>query len=31
MIISIIAAVDEGGGIGIRNKIPWHLPADLKR
>jgi len=31
MIISIIAAVDEGGGIGIKNKIPWHLPADLKR
>jgi dihydrofolate reductase len=31
MIISIIVAVDEGGGIGIKNQIPWHLPADLKR
>ena len=31
MIISIIVAVDEVGGIGIDNKIPWHLPADLKR
>jgi dihydrofolate reductase len=31
MIISIIVAVDEGGGIGFQNKMPWHLPADLKR
>ena len=31
MIISIIVAVDEVGGIGIDNKIPWYLPADLKR
>jgi len=31
MIISIIAAMDEYGGIGIENQIPWHLPADLAR
>ena len=31
MIISIIAAMDEKWGIGIDNKMPWHLPADLKR
>ena len=31
MIISIIAAMDEKRGIGIDNKMPWHLPADLKR
>ena len=31
MIISIIVAMDERGGIGIRNQVPWHIPADLKR
>ena len=31
MIISLIVAMDERGGIGIRNQIPWHIPADLKR
>ncbi len=31
MIISIIAAMDENGGIGFENLIPWHLPADLAR
>jgi dihydrofolate reductase len=31
MIISIIAALDKEFGIGIDNKMPWHLPLDLKR
>jgi dihydrofolate reductase len=31
MILSIIAAMDEGGGIGKDNQIPWHLPDDLAR
>lgn len=31
MIISIIAAMDKDRGIGIDNKMPWHLPTDLKR
>lgn len=29
MIISIIAAVAENRVIGNKNKLPWHLPADL--
>jgi dihydrofolate reductase len=28
MSISMIYAMDEQGGIGIDNKIPWRLPAD---
>jgi len=31
MIISIIVALDENRGIGLKNQIPWHLPADLAR
>ena len=31
MKLSVIAAVDEKGTIGSHGKIPWHLPADLKR
>jgi dihydrofolate reductase len=31
MILSIIAALDEQGGIGFQNQMPWHLPADLRR
>ena len=31
MIITIIVALDERGGIGIDNHIPWHLPGDLAR
>ncbi len=29
--ISIIAALDEKRGIGRDNKLPWHIPEDLKR
>ncbi|MFB4163163.1 dihydrofolate reductase [Alteribacillus sp. JSM 102045] len=28
--ISFIAAMDENRVIGYENKMPWHLPADLK-
>lgn len=31
MIVSIIVAMDEGRGIGIGNRLPWHLSTDLKR
>ena len=31
MIISLIVAMDENRGIGVLNRIPWHLPDDLKR
>lgn len=31
MILSIIAALDEEGGIGVENRMPWHLPGDLSR
>ncbi|HQX43244.1 MAG: dihydrofolate reductase [Saprospiraceae bacterium] len=30
MIISAIVAMNPDGLIGDQNKIPWHLPADLK-
>ncbi|MGX5817327.1 dihydrofolate reductase [Chitinophaga lutea] len=29
-LISIIVAVSENNVIGIGNKLPWHLPADLQ-
>jgi len=31
MIISIIAAMDENRVIGRGNRLPWHLPVDLRR
>ena len=31
MIISLIAAIDEQGGIGRGGKLPWRLPADQQR
>ncbi|PJA00062.1 MAG: hypothetical protein COX78_01045 [Candidatus Levybacteria bacterium CG_4_10_14_0_2_um_filter_35_8] len=29
--VSLIVAVDENRGIGKNGKMPWHIPADLKR
>ena len=29
--VAIIAAVARNGVIGQRNRMPWHLPEDLKR
>jgi len=31
LIISLIVAMDRRRGIGYKNKLPWRLPADLKR
>ena len=31
MIISLIVALDEKGGIGKDNRLPWHINSDLKR
>jgi dihydrofolate reductase len=30
MIISILVAASQNNVIGINNKLPWHLPADMK-
>ncbi|WP_442601639.1 dihydrofolate reductase [Paenibacillus sp. KN14-4R] len=30
MILSYIVAMDRNRAIGHENKLPWHLPADLK-
>jgi len=30
MILAAIAAMSENRVIGTKNKLPWHLPADLK-
>lgn len=31
MRVSLIAALADNGIIGVDNRMPWHLPADLKR
>jgi len=31
MIVSLIVAMDEKGGIGVNDRLPWHLSSDLKR
>jgi len=31
VIISLVVAMDEAGGIGKMGKLPWRLSADLKR
>lgn len=31
MVVSIICAVAANGVIGIQNRLPWKLPADLQR
>lgn len=31
MIISLIVAMDEQGGIGIKGALPWRLSSDLQR
>jgi dihydrofolate reductase len=31
MRLSLVVAVAENGVIGDGNRLPWHLPADLKR
>jgi len=31
MKITLIAAMDRNNVIGYKGKMPWHLPADLKR
>ena len=31
MIISLIAAMDEKRGIGLKGKLPWRLSSDMKR
>ncbi|MBA3562828.1 MAG: dihydrofolate reductase [Gammaproteobacteria bacterium] len=30
MILSIVVAMDQNGLIGANNRLPWHIPADLR-
>jgi dihydrofolate reductase len=30
VIVSLIVAMDENGGIAYQGRMPWHLPAELK-
>lgn len=31
VLVSLIAAVARNGVIGVENRLPWHLPEDLRR
>ena len=31
MLVSVIAAIARNRVIGVENRLPWHLPADLRR
>lgn len=31
MEITMIAALDEAGGLGKAGRMPWHCPADLRQ
>jgi dihydrofolate reductase len=31
MRLSLLVAMDENRGIGIENRLPWHISTDLKR
>ncbi|MEW6716331.1 MAG: dihydrofolate reductase [Chloroflexota bacterium] len=31
LIVSILVAMSENRGIGVNNRLPWRLPADMKR
>lgn len=31
MIISMIVAIGKNNVIGVKNKLPWQMPADMKR
>ncbi len=30
MLIAAIVAISQNGVIGVENRLPWHLPADLR-